>query len=277
MTASSARGVHGLQTLAGVSLEELEARASLMTRTDRKYVVPVESLPELVGAVAERDSCLKVLDIGDRRSHRYASTYLDTPELESYWRSACRRRHRFKVRSRDYLDTGLGFTEVKTRGARGSTIKTRVLRTAPHGPASPDALPEEATDFVRTELASAGLSRVDVASLVPTLRTSFVRSTLWLPGSGARVTLDVDVAWSLPWSGTVARVPGLAIVETKTCRAGTGVDRVLWSRGHRPVRISKYGTGLALLMPELPAHRWHRVLTRHLKPLVHPELLLEAS
>jgi hypothetical protein len=131
----------------------------------------------------------------------------------------------------------------------------------------PDVLPHEDEGFVRTELSSGGLAGVDVGSLVPTLRTAYTRSTLWLPGSGARVTIDVDLAWSLPWSETVTRVPGLAIVETKSWRGGTGVDRVLWSRGYRPIRISKYATGLALLMPDLPAHRWHRVLTHYLQPL----------
>jgi hypothetical protein len=268
--------VGGIETLAAATLEELEARASLMTRTDRKYVVPVADLPRVVDAIADLDEDVRVLDVDGRRSHRYASTYLDTPGLEAYWRSARRRRHRFKVRNRVYLDSGLGFTEVKTRGPRGSTVKSRTPRGV-HGSSSSDPLPEAATRFVRDELAGAGLGRVDVASLVAVLRTSFVRRTLWLPGSGARVTLDVDLAWSLPWSSTATRVLGLAVVETKTWRAGTGIDRALWARGHRPVRISKYGTGLALLMPGLPAHRWHRVLTRHLHPHARREPLQEAS
>ncbi len=126
-------------------------------------------------------------------------------------------------------------------------------------------LSEHDDGFVGSQLAHAGLPHVDVAALVPMLRTSYLRSTLWLPGSGARVTLDVDLSWSLPWETTIGRVPGLAIVETKTAGASTGVDRALWAQGHRPIRISKYATGLALMLPDLPAHRWHRVRTRHLQ------------
>lgn len=241
-----------LYRLPVTTLAELTAAAELMTRTDRKYVVPVVALPALVSSLGSLDPGLAALEIEGRRQHRYVSTYFDTPALEAYWRAARRRRHRFKVRTRHYADTDLTFTEVKTRGPRGSTVKVRT-------PTREDA------GFVGSELARAGLAHVDVDALVPILRTSYRRSTLWLPGSGARITLDVDLAWALPWEDSVAGVPGLAVVETKTAGASTGVDRALWAQGHRPVRISKYATGLALMLPDLAAHRWHRVRSRHLQ------------
>lgn len=255
-------GLAGLDGLPGVGLEQMSADAALMTRTDRKYVVPLESLPGLVGRVVALDPGTRVLDIHGRRRHAYSSTYLDTPDLDGWWSSARRRRRRFKVRSRHYRDTDLAFTEVKTRGPRGTTVKTRTPLPG-HGRARDlDVLPDVHLAFVDTELARAGVDDVDVSGLVPTLHTSYLRSTLWLPSSGSRVTIDTDLAWSLPWSEETVRVPGLAVVETKTARGGVGIDRALWAEGHRPVRISKYGTGLGLLVPELPDHRWHRTLTR---------------
>ncbi len=259
-----------LDRLATATLAEITEGAALMTRTDRKYVVPDVAMPALVASLEALDPGLKLLEIGGRLRHRYHSTYFDTPELESYWRAARSRRRRFKVRTRHYVDSDLAFTEVKVRGPRGSTVKSRVPNTSPVSSPSVPLLTQEDEVFIGTELACAGFAHVDVHHLVPTLRTSYLRSTLWLPGSGARVTLDVDLAWSLPREDTVSRVPGLAVVETKTAGASSGVDRALWSQGHRPVRISKYGTGLALLTPDLPAHRWHRVRTRHLQQhLIH--------
>ena len=74
--------------------------------------------------------------------------------------------------------------------------------------------------------------------------------------------------------GRCLRLPGLAVIETKTVAAACGVDRLLWQRGHRPGRISKYATGLAALRPELPAAPWHRTLRRHFtaghEPAAHP-------
>ncbi len=259
-----------VERLQPTSLEVLTDDGALMTRTDRKYVVATHALPSLLTAFEALDPDLKVLEIDGVRRQRYDSTYLDTPDLEAYWRAARSRRHRFKIRTRHYLDTDAAFTEVKTRGPRGVTVKARTHRET-SGSGSP-TLTAADDGFVQTELRRAGLAHVDVAALVPTLRTTYVRSTLWLPRSEARVTIDLDLAWSLPWSGDVARVPGLAIVETKTAGARTGVDRTLWAQGHRPTRISKYATGLALMLPDLPAHRWHRVRAQHLQPHVtyHP-------
>ena len=71
---------------------------------------------------------------------------------------------------------------------------------------------------------------VDPADLVATLHTSYLRTTLLLDAGAGRAT----------------------------------VDRGLWELGHRPIRIAKYGTGLALLTPDLQHNRWHRVTSRHL-------------
>lgn len=265
MTSALDRHTDLLDRLPAASLADLAGEAALMTRTDRKYVVPVSSLRGLVAALGGCDPDLQALDIDRRRRHRYDSTYLDTPGLEAHRSAATRRRRRFKVRRRHYVDTGATFTEVKTRGPRGTTVKARIRRGSPD-PGDDSQWHRDEDGFVATELGRAGLSHVDVATLVPTLRTGYLRSTLWLPRSHARVTLDVDLSWSLPAHDTVARLPGLAIVETKTSRAGTGVDRTLWTQGHRPVRISKYGTGLALMLPDLPVHPWHRVITGYLRP-----------
>ncbi len=99
------------------------------------------------------------------------------------------------------------------------------------------------------------------ARFFPTLVTSYRRGTLFLPATASRVTIDTDLSW---YDGRQRlRLPELAIVETKTSSTPSGTDRQLWRRGHRPVRISKYCTGLAALRQDLPAWRWHRVLCRY--------------
>ena len=56
--------------------------------------------------------------------------------------------------------------------------------------------------------------------------------------------------------------PDLLVVETKSAGPTTALDRALWAQGARPVSISKYAVGMALLDPTLPAHKWTRVLRR---------------
>ncbi|MCW2738838.1 VTC domain-containing protein [Nocardioides sp.] len=237
-----------------VSLGELNAEAALLTRTDRKYVIGTAELDAVLTGILG----LRALDIDGRRSSRYESTYLDTIDLDSWSAAAHRRRRRWKVRTRVYADTGECWLEVKTRGRRGVTVKER-LAQHDHRLEMSDA----SGAWVRDRLGVAHVHDIDPRGLVATLHTSYLRTTLLLEGSAGRATIDRDLRW-VSGHGT-AQVGEVLVVETKsgTTRPGP-LDRRLWELGHRPIRISKYGTGLALLTPELPGNRWHRVTSRHL-------------
>lgn len=233
-----------LDGLPPVSLEELVATAALLTRVDRKYVLT----PDDAAAVLTRLPGARVLTVGGRRGFGYDSLYLDTPALAGFHLAARGRRRRFKVRRRTYTDSGEQWVEVKTRGPRGSTVKER---TPADG---------AARDFVGDVLARSGV--LLTGDLVPVLGTRYARTTLLLGAS--RVTVDRDLVWRTPCGGLLP-LRDRVVVETKSGSAPSAADRLLWRAGHRPARISKYGTGLAALHPELPRNRWHAVLTRHLK------------
>jgi len=231
-----------------VALEDLVEEAGLLARVDRKYVVPAAEARSLLDAVPRGT---RVLDIDGRREFGYRSRYLDTPDRLGYLTSGRSRRLRWKIRTRAYLDTGGCWLEVKTRGPRGRTVKQRVEH------------PETSRLTVAGREFVAGIVGEEVTgALEPVLETSYRRTTLLLPGASTRLTLDVDLAWSA--AGRVLTRPALAIVETKTGSTPSAVDRLLWSRGRRPVRISKYGVGMAALHPELPRLKWHRTLDRQL-------------
>ncbi|MGW2095363.1 polyphosphate polymerase domain-containing protein [Promicromonospora sukumoe] len=248
--------------LAPVTLDELNEVAALQTRRDRKYVLTPAELDDLLVALPPA----RVLEIDGARSFAYDSTYFDTPELDAYRLAATRRRRRFKVRTRTYVDTGSCFVEVKTRAGRGTTVKER----QPHDDAGHLGL---ARTFVSARLADAGAPSAPV--LTPTLRSRYHRTTLLL--DDARVTLDTGLVWDLlgpvgpgahaaPAIRRSAAIGDLVVVETKTA-AGSGpssVDRLLWRAGHRPDRISKYATGLAVLEPGLPSMPWRRLVRRRL-------------
>src|SRR5688500_15968124 len=111
-----------LARLPGIGLAELIDRAALLTRVDRKYVLPQHDAWALVGQLGP---LARVLDIGGLRQFRYTSVYFDTADLTSFRSAAHRRRCRFKIRTRTYLDSGECWLEVKTRGTRAGTVKTR--------------------------------------------------------------------------------------------------------------------------------------------------------
>jgi hypothetical protein len=246
-------GADVVDRLPAVSLAELNAEAALLTRVDRKYVIATGELDAALTGIPG----LRVLEIDGRRSSRYESTYLDTVDLDSWTAAAHRRRRRWKVRTRVYADTGECWLEVKTRGRRGATVKERL----PHHDPRPE-MSDLAGGWVRERLGAAHVHDVDPRGLVATLHTSYRRTTLLLDGGAGRATIDRDLRW-VSGHGT-AEVGDVLVVETKAASARPGpLDRRLWELGHRPTRISKYGTGLALLTPDLAGNRWHRVTARH--------------
>ncbi len=237
--------------LAPISLDELNALAALQERVDRKYVLTQDRLAPMIEALTGR---LAVLEIDHRRSFGYESVYFDTATFESYLGAAHRRRRRFKVRTRSYIDAQTTMLEVKTKATRGRTTKRR----QPH-------------DFdLRQHLGNDGRAFVDLATghpglgdlLLPTLTSHYRRTTLVDLDDVARLTIDSDL-YCTDWAFDVVKLAGRVVVETKSAGAPSAADRWLWSHGIRPVKISKFATCLAALHPELPSNKWSRTLSRH--------------
>ena len=253
-----------------ISLAELNSEASLLTRMDRKYLVPPGDTQHVISHLAPR---AQVLQIDGLRHFRYASTYFDTPGLDAYFLAARKRRRRYKIRTRTYLDSGLCFLEVKTNGSREATVKDRFK----YDPDDADRVTPDGRLFVIERLVESGTCSSDEArtvadALVPVMDSTYSRTTLHLPHDEARATFDTQLTWDLfgPDGRRLEQgvmVDHLNVVETKNPATPSPADRALWDAGHRPARISKYATGMALLHPELPANRWYRTLTHELADL----------
>ena len=115
-------------SLPAVDLPALEAAAALLTRVDRKYVVPLATLERLVHALGHEWSAL---ELDGSRLFSYSSVYFDTPDLLTYRAHLQGRRRRYKVRVRRYVDSDDCMLEVKRKGLRGSTVNGK--RVVVHG------------------------------------------------------------------------------------------------------------------------------------------------
>lgn len=253
MTALAAPTWTELGDFPAVGLDELDAAAALQTRVDRKYVLPVSALDDLLDALPAGTRRL-VIDGAD--TFLYESVYFDTPDLDCFRLAAGRRRRRFKVRTRTYCDTGGTWLEVKTRGPRGTTVKNRREHATSDRGSVADGMA-----FVVDVLRGEGIEVPEHLELAPTLVTRYRRRTLVLP-EGARMTLDAGLEWH--GTGATASVPDHVVVETKSAAGASVADRALWSLGHRPSRISKYATGLVVLEPALGGRPWRRTVRRGL-------------
>ena len=232
-----------------VGLSELEGTAALQTRRDRKYLVPLAQLETIL-----EQAKLTVLEIDGKRTFRYESVYFDTPDRISYLAAAHRRRRRFKVRTRSYVDSRVCLLEVKTRERRGLTNKHRIRYEFDER----RRLGTDARQFI------SGFDSIEpvIDRLEHSLTTQYRRTTMLEAGTSSRITIDTDLVCLNP-AGLATTLPGTAIVETKTDGTPCGFDHLLWAAHHRPTKISKYGVGLAVLTPGLPANKWNRVLRRH--------------
>ena len=243
---------------APIGLDELNAKAALQTRVDRKYVIDHETLDCLLRWLPVNS---RFLTIDDRTCFRYHSLYYDLHRMSSYLDAEHGRPRRWKVRDRSYLDTGTHWLEVKTQ--RGEhTVKHRVESSS--GERRAWMAGEQRT--IDDALTDCGMPTLSLEALGPRVATDYERTTWWEPASGARLTMDQNLVWTDQITECRLRLQGLVVVETKSAgSAPSNLDHALWSLGARPRRFSKYATGLALLNPDLPHNRWHSTIT-HLQP-----------
>lgn len=237
-----------------ISLAELQETAALRTREDRKYVLHWETLAAVLG---ELHHTHRALEIDGERLFRYESVYFDTPDLGAFRAHMQRRRRRYKVRTRHYVDSDLRTFEVKLKGRRGETVKHQL----PYGAENLSSVSGDAQRFLRDRLEEA-YPQIAVGTLEPTLRNRYRRATLAAPGE--RVTCDFDLRFTDDDGGGE---PGLderfAIVESK-CASGLGaVDRHMRHLGVQPVAVSKYCVGVGLLRDDVKDNELRWLLRRY--------------
>lgn len=241
-----------VSALPATSLEDVIAVATLQTRVDRKYLVPLD----LFAVVLEQltgDLC--ALQIRGRRVFRYESVYFDTPDLAAYRQHAHGRRRRVKIRTRAYLDSDDCLLEFKSVGARGETIKERY----PYPFSSRHEL-----DTCARELAQDRLGQcISTSELGQVLTTAYQRATLVDLARGTRVTCDVGLEFQNGAGQTFGPLGGGVVIESKTAGSESPIDHALRRLGWRPLSLSKYCVGMAVLDPRLPANRWNRELRTH--------------
>jgi hypothetical protein len=282
-----------LQRLTPISLDEINAQARLMTRVDRKYFLPRGLFIDLLAAT--RDD-FRVLEIDGKHRFEYRTAYFDTPDFRFYRDHVQERRHRFKVRTRTYVDTGTCHLEVKSKGYRGQTVKERIA----HPLDSPLTLTDGDREFIDSVLggpparaggvdsggrasgdrASGGRDcdgrgpgghdfgcgpsvrvRPQAADLAPVVETVYDRITLC--HADQRLTCDLDIR---AISGDEQHVgPSDVLVETKSPGGGGIWDGLLKQVGIRPHKVSKYCVSAALLNPQLPSNPWEQTIRRYFR------------
>lgn len=222
--------------------------AALMDRVDVKYVM---SVAQLVAALRRVCADYRALEVNGLRLNTYRNLYFDTATFGLFHDYVNRRADRYKVRSREYVESRASYFEVKRKTRKLRTLKSRVPTAEPATHVTPDL-----GAWLR------GVSGLDGASLEPKLWNTFTRLTLVSKDHGERVTLDVDLTFFT--DDASIQLAGVAVVEVKlaSMRTRSSFAAELRAMGIQPHAFSKYAVGVALLHAGVKANALKPTLAR---------------
>lgn len=212
-----------------IGLSDL-GNASLMDRTETKFWFNRALLEEILFQLV---SVYSVIEIEKKRQHHYQSEYFDTEDKMFYMDHHNGRKNRYKIRTRYYTDSQLGFFELKHKNNKGRTQKSRIQYPYAYGPLTHTAL-----NFVDKKQINSG-------GLRPVLRIEYDRFTLVNAQRTERVTIDSNICFI---NGDIkTSIDKLVIAEVKQPEKGKSqfID-VMKCKGIREGSLSKYCMGMAL-------------------------------
>ena len=161
-----------------VDLSGMDA-VKLMNRTETKFAF---HLTQLDFVLNELKNDYKILDVEGKRISRYESLYFDTDNLDLYKQHHNGRLNRYKIRQRNYVESGTSFFEIKFKNNKGRTLKNRIQ--------------EEITEELSTGSKPKFLSKhtpFSVNDLKPVLWINYSRITLVNKNKPERLTIDTGL------------------------------------------------------------------------------------
>ena len=225
-----------------IDLQELQ-NYRLMNRIDTKYICSIDKIPQILKKAIDE---FKIQTIGQERSFQYESLYFDTENLKTYFDHHQGKRIRYKVRFRNYIETGDTFLEIKKKRNYNRTDKKRNKFEFSL------SLNQDHKKFINN------IIEISEDSFQPSIWTKFKRITLAGKNQIERITIDRNIRFSN--ENNEIQLPGIVIIEVKRNKTGdiSPFTQILKELKIRPFSISKYILGNILLNPELKHNRFHK-------------------
>lgn len=224
-----------------ISLEETSS-VKLMNRTDTKFVFHTDKLKAVLEKAIEK---YRVLEINKIRLPLYRTLYFDTDDFLMYNAHHQGKMNRYKLRHREYVDSGISFFEIKFKSNKGKTEKKRITQKQ-----IKESLSKESQVFITEN------TPFIPKSLKAKIYNEFSRITLVNCKNKERITIDTGLKFNNN-SNNVA-LNSLVITEVKREGFSGSSDfiNILKSEKIYPAKISKYCTGTILLYNNLKHNRF---------------------
>lgn len=247
--------------MGAITLDEMNA-VKLMNRIDSKYVTSEATLLRMLDAAAAAG--YRVLETEGARISPYDSVYYDTAGLIMFYLHHNRRLVRQKVRTRQYVNSGDSFLEIKRKNNHGRTSKKRMA--IPSDKMMDFGSIPEAADFL------ARYSWFQAGELSPSARTCFSRITLVNPALTERLTIDTKLAFTNFRTGLRTTLKNAVIIELKQDgRAASQMKGILLDLRIKPLRVSKYCMAITLTDPSAKTGRF-KVKVRAIEKIIGKKL-----
>ncbi len=223
-----------------ISIGEMNA-VKLLNRFDSKYQLPVQQLLEILEAIKND---YFVMSVKGEILQTYITTYFDTRNNSFYTEHHNGKLNRLKIRKREYVNSGIGFLEIKKKNNKGKTSK---LRFQTENTETGFTLKE--LEFLNKYLAFE--FHLSNYSLPSKNGNRFKRITLVQKDFKERCTIDLNLSFFSEIQKV--KVGNLVIIELKQERANmqSPLAKALKDKRIKKQGFSKYCIGRALLEPDL--------------------------
>ncbi len=185
-----------------INIQQLDS-VNLLNRKDTKFILPIQNLEIFFNIFYASHH---ILEINDKRIQKYRNCYYDTPDFQMYNAHHNGRVNRYKIRTRQYMESDLLFLEIKYKSNKGKTVKKRIKledNTIINN--------IEAKQFISNN------SPFKQDEIVAVQFNSFQRVALVDDNMSERLTIDFNLkAWDVNEAKNKISFPKIAIVELKT-------------------------------------------------------------
>lgn len=227
-----------------VTLKEME-NVKLMDRIDTKYILTMKEFERIIREMQDQ---YRVMVVGDNSICRYQTLYYDTPRMDLYTQHHNRKLNRYKIRHRTYVESDLGFLEVKFKNNKGRTIKKRISKQE-----TPLCWDEDSELFLKKHLP------FSPGTLSPVMWVNYNRSTLVNKTTAERLTFDLQLEFVK--DGLSKKLENLVIAELKQDKQKASPFKAMMKKYHiREGSISKYCMGIAYTMSGIKKNNFKNTL-----------------
>jgi hypothetical protein len=223
----------------------------LMNRTDTKFIFNICHFRQIMEEIRND---YRVLEVEGKRISRYETLYYDTQRYDLYNKHHQGKLNRYKIRHRTYVESHMGFLEVKFKNNKGRTIKTRI--------------PQNEVPFVWQDENESFLNRTlpfQPQSLLPVIWINYSRLTLVNKNGPERLTIDLGLEFRK--NEFSQQLDRLVIAEVKQDKRRASPFMNVMKKYHiREGSISKYCMGIAFTCNEVKKNNFKaKLLTIKLK------------